>query len=118
EALLRELDKAKKGASLAALASFESTYPDHHLGPELAAARHELSDAAVARFKTMAVRDDAALLAFVTRLAKWLEAKGPSVTMVFHREVSPAIAQADKLLASVPMNRAFGPKQVTKYFDP
>jgi hypothetical protein len=38
--------------------------------------------------------------------------------MVLHREVAPGLAQADKLLASVPMNRAFGPKQVTKYFDP
>ena len=118
DALLRELDKAKKGASLASLAAFEKAYPNHHLTAELSAAKHELYTSAVARFKTMAASDDAQLLAFVPRLAKYLEAHGTSVTVVFRREVSPALAQADKLLAGAPSNRAFGPKQVTKYFDP
>jgi hypothetical protein len=118
EAMLRELEKANAGASLASLAAFEAQYPNHHLGPELAAARHDLYTAAIARFKTMAASDDPHLLAFVTRLAKWLEDHGPNVTMVFRREVSPALAQADKLLASSPQNRAFGPRQVTKFFDP
>jgi hypothetical protein len=40
------------------------------------------------------------------------------MTVIFRREVSPALAQADKLLAGSPQNRAFGPKQVTKFFDP
>lgn len=118
EALLRELDQAKKGASLASLAAFEKKYPAHHLAPEIAAARHELYVAAVARFKTMAASDDAQLAAFVSRLAKWLEAHGTTVMMVFHREVSPALVQADKLIGAAPSNRAFGQRQVTKYFDP
>ena len=118
DAYLRELDKAKKAASLAALASFDSVYPNNHLGAELKAAKHQLYVDAIERFKTIAARDDAQLLAFVTRLAKWLEANGPAALMVFHREVSPGLAAADKLLVSLHMNRAFGPTQVTKYFDP
>ncbi len=118
EAFLRELDKAKKGASLASLAAFQKAYPDNHLNAELATAKHELYTSAVARFKTMAASDDPQLLAFVSRLAKYLEAHGTGVTVTFRREVSPALAQADKLLAGAPSNRAFGPKQVTKYFDP
>src|SRR6185503_10587302 len=117
EALLRELDKAKKDASLAALAAFEKKYPDNHLGPELAAARHDLYAAAVARFKTMAPNESEALAAFIARLAKALETHGPTLTVAFHREISPALAQADKLMAHLPTNRAFGPTQVTKYFD-
>jgi hypothetical protein len=118
DALLRELDKAKKGRSLASLAAFDKKYPDNHLAPELAAAKHELYVAAVARFKTIAASDDPQLLQFVARLAKWLEAHGPMITVVFRREVSPALVQADKFLAGTPANRMFGPKQVTKYFDP
>ncbi len=118
DALKRELDKAKKGTSLASLAAFEQKYPNHHLNAELAAAKHELYVAAVARFKTIGPSEDAQTLAFVQRLAKWLEAHGPNVTMVFHREVSPAVVQADKLLSSSPSNRAFGPHQVTKFYEP
>ena len=118
EALLRELDKAKKGQSLASLAAFDKQYPDNHLAPELAAAKHELYVAAVNRFKTIAASDDPQLLQFVSRLAKWLEAHGTMITIVFRREVSPALVQADKFLAGTPANRAFGPRQVTKYFDP
>ncbi|HEY1959208.1 MAG TPA: hypothetical protein VGH28_26520 [Polyangiaceae bacterium] len=117
EAMLRELDKAKKDASLAALATFEKKYPDNHLGPELAAARRELYAAAVARFKTMAPSESETLAAFIARLAKALETHGPTLTVAFHREISPALAQADKLMAHLPTNRAFGPTQVTKYFD-
>jgi len=118
EAMLRDLDKAKKGASLAALAAFDKQHPDNHLAPEIAAAKHELYVAAVNRFKTMAATDDAQLLQFVARLAKWLEAHGTMTTIVFRREVSPALVQADKFLAGTPANRAFGPRQVTKFFDP
>ncbi len=118
DALLRELDKAKQGASLASLAAFEKKYPSHHLTAQLIAARHELYTNAIARFKTIAASDDPQLLAFVSRLAKHLETHGTGVTITFKREVSPALAQADKLLAQSPSNRAFGPKQVTKYFDP
>lgn len=118
EALLRELDKAKKGASLASLAAFDKKYPDHHLTAEIAAAKHELYVAAVNRFKTLAASDDPQLLQFVARLAKWLEAHGPMITIAFRREVSPALAQADKFMSGTPANRAFGAKQVTKYFDP
>ncbi len=118
EALLRELGKAKKGASLASLAVFEKKYPNHKLGAEIAGARHDLYTAAVARFRANAPSDDAQLLAFVQRLAKQLELKGTNVTVIFRREVSPALVQADKLMAGAPSNRAFGAKQVTKYFDP
>jgi hypothetical protein len=117
EALLRELDKAKKASSLAALAAFEKKYPDNHLAREVAAARHDLYAAAVARFKTMAARNDPDLAAFVARLAKQLETRGPAVAIVFHREVSPALAQADKLMAHLSTNRAFGRNQVSRHFD-
>ena len=117
EALLRDLDKAKSEASLAALAAFEKKYPENHLAPEIAAARHGLYVAAVARFKTMAPSDDPQRAAFVARLAKELETRGPNVGVVFHREVSSALAQADKLMAHLPTNRAYGPTQVTKHFD-
>jgi hypothetical protein len=118
DALLRELDKAKKGASLASLAAFDKKYPNNHLNAELDKAKHDLYVAAVARFKTMAASDDANLLKFVQQLATFLEKHGPTVTMVFHREVSNALGQADKFMATSSSNRAFGPKQVTKYFDP
>ena len=116
-ALLRELAKAKKGASLASLAAFEKKYPNHHLEREVAAARHELYAAAVARYAAIAASDKPELSAFVARLAKVLETRGPQVSVVFHREVSPALAQADKLMARLPTNRAYGPNQVTKHFD-
>lgn len=117
EALLRDLDKAKKEGSLAAIAAFEKKYPENHLAKEIAAARHELYTAAVARFAGLAPNDNAKLAEFVARLAKALEAHGPKVTVVFHREISPALAQADKLMAHLPTNRAFGANQVTKHFD-
>jgi hypothetical protein len=117
EALLRELAKAKKGASLASLAAFEKKYPQNHLGPEIAAARRELYAAAVKRFLPIAANDKPELAAFVTRLAKQLETRGPEVVVVFHREVSGALAQADKLMAHLPTNRAYGPNQVSRHFD-
>ena len=117
EALLRELDKAKKGASLASLAAFQKKYPNNGLAKEIAAAKHDFYTAAINRFKAMAPSDDPNLLAFVTRLAKFLEAHGPEMTIVFHREVSAkALEQADKFMAGSASNRAFGPHQVTKYF--
>jgi hypothetical protein len=117
EALLRELDKAKKGASLASLAAFQKKYPNNGLAKEIAAAKHDFYVASINRFKATAPSDDPQLLAFVTRLSKWLEAKGPEMTIVFHREVSgKALEQADKFMAGSSSNRAFGPHQVTKYF--
>ena len=117
EGMLRELDKAKKGASLASLAAFQAKYPNNDLAKELAAAKHDLYVAAVNRFKASAPSDDAQLLAFVTRLAKFLEAHGTEMMVVFHREVSAkALEQADKFMAGSSSNRAFGPHQVTKYF--
>jgi len=117
EALLRELDKAKKGASLASLAAFQKKYPNNGLAKEIAAAKHDFYVAAINRFKATAPSDDANLLAFVTRLAKFLETHGPEMTIVFHREVSAkALEQADKFMAGSGSNRAFGPHQVTKYF--
>jgi hypothetical protein len=117
EALLRELDKAKKGASLASLADFQKKYPNNGLAKEIAAAKHDFYVAAINRFKGMAPSDDPNLLAFVTRLAKFLETHGPEMTIVFHREVSAkALEQADKFMAGSGSNRAFGPHQVTKYF--
>ncbi len=117
EAMLRELDKAKKGASLASLAAFQKKYPNNNLAKELAAAKHDFYVAAINRFKASAPSDDAQLLAFVTRLAKWLETHGPEMMIVFHREVSAkALEQADKFMAGSSSNRAFGPHQVTKYF--
>jgi hypothetical protein len=117
EALLRELDKAKKGGSLASLAEFQKKYPNNGLAKEIAAAKHDFYVAAINRFKTMAPSDDANLLAFVTRLAKFLETHGPEIMIVFHREISAkALEQADKFMAGSSSNRAFGPHQVTKYF--
>jgi len=117
EAMLRELDKAKKGASLASLAAFQKKYPNNGLAKEIAAAKHEFYVAAINRFKATAPSDDPQLLAFITRLAKFLEAKGPDMMIVFHREVSAkALEQADKFMAGSGSNRAFGPHQVTKYF--
>jgi hypothetical protein len=117
EALLRELDKAKKGASLASLAAFQKKYPNNGLAKEIAAAKHDFYAAAINRFKATAPSDDPQLLAFVTRLSKWLEAHGPEMMVVFHREVSAkALEQADKFMAGSGANRAFGPHQVTKYF--
>ena len=117
DALLRELDKAKKKASLAGLQEFQKTYPDHHLEADLARAMHALYDGALARFKTRKASDDPALQAFVERLARHLEAHGPVVTVVFRREVSPALAQADKLIGAAPLNKSLGAKQVTRWFD-
>jgi hypothetical protein len=118
EALLRELDKAKKGASLASLGAFTKKYPAHHLDAEYARAVHDLYQGAVARFKARPANDSPQLAAFVQSLATWLEKHGTTVTVVFHREVSTALGQADKLIGAAPTNRAFGPKQVTKYFEP
>lgn len=118
DAFLRELEKAKKKSSLAGLEEFQKAYPDAHLDAELARARHTLYDGALARFKARKASDDPMLQAFVEGLARHLETHGPVVTMVFQREVSPALAQADKLIGAAPPNRAFGPRQVTRWFDP
>jgi len=118
DALLRELDKAKAAGSLASLQAFAKKYPAHHLDAEYAKALHGLYQGALARFKARAANDSPQLATFVQKLATWLEKHGPMVTVVFRREVSSALGQADKLIGAAPTNRAFGPKQVTKYFDP
>ena len=118
DAFLRELDKAKKVGSLAGLQAFQKAYPDHHLDADYAKAMRALYDGALARFKTRKASDDPALQAFVERLARHLEAHGPVVTVVFRREISPALAQADKLIGAAPPNKSLGPKQVTRWFDP
>ena len=118
DALLRELDKAKAGASLASLEAFAKKYPNHHLDAQYAAAVHALYQSALLRFKARAANDSPQLAAFMQKLAAWLEKHGPAVTVVFRREISSALGQADKLIGAAPTNRAFGPKQVTKYFEP
>lgn len=117
DAFLRELDKAKAKSSLAALDEFVKTYPDHHLDAELKAARHDLYAKSATTFGKVGKADDPAAKGFVDKLRGWLEAHGPTVTIVFRREVSPALAQADKLIGAAPLNKTLGQKQVTKWFD-
>ncbi len=118
DAFLRELDKAKAKGSLAALDEFTKTYPDHHLDKEIAAAKHDLYAKSAAAFTKLGKADDPAVKAFVDKLRGWLEAHGTTVTIVFRREVSPALAQADKLIGAAPLNKNLGAHQVTQWFDP
>lgn len=118
DAFLRELDKAKAKGSLAALDEFVKTYPDHHLDKELAAAKHDLYAKSAVAFGRLGKSDDPTVKAFVDELRTWLEAHGTTVTIVFRREVSPALAQADKLIGAAPLNKNLGMHQVTQWFDP
>ncbi len=118
DALVTELDKAAKKGSLAALEAFARKYPDSHLQAQIAKDRHALYDAALARFRKQAsTRDTPELVDFARRLCAYLEAHGTAITVALHREVSPAVAQADKLIGRAPTNRRFGPHQVTQYLE-
>lgn len=117
DALVVELDKAAKQQSLAALEGFARKYPDSHLEADIARDRHALYDKALARFRARAAGNSPALLDFAKHLCAYLEAHGTTITVALQREVSPALSQADKLIGRAPTNRAFGPHQVSQYFD-
>lgn len=116
DALVAELDKAKAQGSVSALDEFATRYPSHHLDAELGQARHALFVAALARLKKVTPAAGPEARAMYDALFAWVEVHGPRLVVVLRREISRNLAQADKLVGSSPLNRRFGPAQVTSHF--
>jgi hypothetical protein len=96
QALLVELDKARKVGTMGALDAFTRKYPDNGLAPELKAARHVLYTRALDGWKAKA-HADAPTTAFMDRLFAWIEKSGSSACEVRFRLKPPKLLDdADK----------------------
>ena len=95
-AMLAELDKARKLATVAGLDDFARKYPDNNLAPELKTARHALYAQALAGWKKKA-QADAGTNAFMERLFAWAEKSGsPACDVRFRLKPSKSLDDADK----------------------
>ena len=115
KAMVGELEKAKQVGTLAALNEFAQRHPDHHLDIELRTARHAVYVAALESYKKSAPTKTESI-AFVERLLKYAELKGPNVQVRFHRLQSKSIEKAD---AQVAKNKFFNGvvSLPSRYFD-
>jgi hypothetical protein len=96
QALLVELDKARRVGTMGALDAFSRQYPDSGLAPELKAARHVLYTRALDGWKAKA-HADAATAAFMERLFAWIEKSGSSTCDIRFRLKAPkSLDDADK----------------------
>jgi hypothetical protein len=96
QAMLVELDKARRAGTMAALDAFEKTFPDSGLSVELKAARHVLYGQALAGWKAKA-HADAGTVAFMERLFAWVEKTGSNTCEVRFRLKPPkSLDDADK----------------------
>lgn len=104
EALLEELERAKKVGTVPALQAYAKRWPDHGLEPELRAAMHSLFAPALDAYRRKPPAS-AEAKAFVERLFAWSEQKahaGSAATTIqirFRRKPSNTIRRADKMVA-------------------
>jgi hypothetical protein len=115
-AMLVELQTAVQAGTLTALDDFSHRHPSGQVNAELAAARHGVYQAALARYVAQAPPKAQAETAFVQRLISWVEKKGPQVELRFHRLRSKSMDKAD---GAVTKHRAFkgAISFPTRYFD-
>jgi hypothetical protein len=114
--MLRELEAAKGKATLAALVELDKRYPEHGIGPELAAAKHAIFVRELEAYKKRTPSKDKAVLPFVERLFAWAEKNGSKVEIRFKKKKSESIGRADQSIARSPsfMGEV---SYVSRYFD-
>jgi hypothetical protein len=115
-AMLVELQTAVRAGTLAALDDFNHRHPSGQVDGELAAARHGVYQAALARYLAQAPPKAQAETQFVQKLLAWVEKKGPHVEVRFHRLHSKSMDKAD---GAVTKHRDFkgAVSFPTRYFD-
>lgn len=117
EELLAQLEKPQQSATLESLEAFKKEHPAHTMiAPEIARARHQLFDQALARFVEQYQPDEGVRQMFEKLLA-YSEEHGPQVRVSFRRELSPRTSTVDNAIRR--SGYYMGTKSIpSQYFEP
>lgn len=98
-ALLVELEKAKKEGTLKALTDFPQRYKDHQLvAGELAVARHDIYERALATFRETASGTDPSLVPFVEQVINYAEVHGPLLRLRISQDFAQDPESLDQIV--------------------